>query len=431
MGRTRSCLVQDDGHTVTVLQGGEGEGLDSLISVAEAFEKSQQPDFNDIASPVIDGTDTERLLVKICVLCGKALLGRNALGRHMKNAHPKVFGPYPCPQEGCHKLIESGSKMVVHMTLHAGGGGQDPGVNAVGMHKCGQCDYNAATTARLADHVKKSHSSVSEADSQPETKMPSAAPQLECNAENATCCESFATALQFIHHMRSEHGLPPWRCEVCSKRFQDRQNYRFHAMSHGARKNFTCDICTKSYKNPRQLYAHRSLHLGKRFLCQQCGYKARSSANLRGHIKNRHETTNFSCDICNRSFKSTSNLKNHLRIHTGEMPFECELCEVRFKRSHHLNSHIESKGHMEVMEKLRRDGFKIPTRLDPMRRKRGRPAVEDGPITLVAHTGFETEIETTTTTDVHQQPSSPDVSAESPSPLEQVRSFYLEGNGRY
>ncbi len=39
--------------------------------------------------------------------------------------------------------------------------------------------------------------------------------------------------------------------------------------------------------------------------------------------------------------------------------------------------------------------------LDPMRRKRGRPAVEDGPITLVAQTGFETEIETTTITRGH------------------------------
>ena len=77
--------------SITVVQGDEGEGLDNLISVAEAFEKSQQPDFNDIASPVVDGTDTERHLVRTCVICNKALLGRNALGRHMKNVHPKVF----------------------------------------------------------------------------------------------------------------------------------------------------------------------------------------------------------------------------------------------------------------------------------------------------------------------------------------------------
>jgi KRAB domain-containing zinc finger protein len=244
---------------VTVLQAGEGEGLDSLISVAEAFEKSQQPDFNDIASPLIDGTDTERLLVKICVLCCKALLGRNALGRHMKNAHPKVFGPYPCPQEGCHKLIDSGTKMVTHMALHSMS-------DSSGSLKCGQCDFSCGTAARLNDHIKKIHTMVTSNSGDTEIVKPTArtqAERLNCNADDTSCKESFATALQFIHHMRSEHGLPPWRCELCSKRFQDRQNYRFHSMSHGAKKNFTCDICTKSYNNPRQLYAHRSLHLGK------------------------------------------------------------------------------------------------------------------------------------------------------------------------
>jgi uncharacterized C2H2 Zn-finger protein len=426
----------------------EGEGLDGLISVAEAFERSQQPDFNDIASPVVDGTDTERLLVKVCVLCGKALLGRNALGRHLKNAHPKVFGPYPCPAEGCPKQLESGSKLLAHMALHGGtaAGSSGGGQPARSLLACAQCDFSSTSALRLADHVKKVHSVASDSnDSQggaataakSSTSSPStAAPRLECNAEDAKCRETFATALQFIHHMRSEHGLAPWRCEVCAKRFQDRQNYRFHAMSHGDRKNFTCDICTKSYNNPRQLYAHRALHLGRRFLCTQCGYKARSTANLRGHIKNRHELQLLSCDTCSRTFKSGSNLRSHMRIHTGEKPFACELCEVRFKRSHHLNSHLESKGHLEAMERARRDGLRIPVRLDPMRRRRGRPVVEDGPVTLLAPTDFETEIETTTTTAAaatiattklssSSSLAAQDVEDRSPSPLGQVCVFYL------
>ena len=114
----RNCVLGRDGQ-VTLIHADEGEGLESLISVAEAFEKSQQPDFNDIASPVIDGTDTEKHLVRTCVLCSQALLGRNAYGRHMKNAHPAVFGPYDCPSPGCGKQIESGTKMVTHMATHA------------------------------------------------------------------------------------------------------------------------------------------------------------------------------------------------------------------------------------------------------------------------------------------------------------------------
>jgi hypothetical protein len=259
---------------VTVLQSGDGEGLDNLISVAEAFEKSQQPDFNDIASPLIDGTDTERLLVKVCVLCGKALLGRNALGRHMKNAHPKVFGPYPCPQEGCHKLLESGAKVVSHMTLHSAGdkAGLSPEVKPL---KCSQCEFMGSTPGRLCDHMRKAHAKII-GDELAVLAPIKPVTRLVCNAEdNAQCRESFATALQFIRHMRNDHNLPPWRCEVCARRFQDRQNYRFHIMSHEKfKKNFTCDICSKSYNNPRQLYSHRSLHLGKSETCSKkhlCG----------------------------------------------------------------------------------------------------------------------------------------------------------------
>ena len=38
------------------LAGAETEGLDNLLSVAEAFERSQQPDFNDITNPGMAST---------------------------------------------------------------------------------------------------------------------------------------------------------------------------------------------------------------------------------------------------------------------------------------------------------------------------------------------------------------------------------------
>ena len=70
-----------------------------LISVTEAFENTQKPDFNDVSNPVVQGTETETLIRK-CPLCLKSVLGLHALGRHMKTAHPKLFGPYECPGTG-------------------------------------------------------------------------------------------------------------------------------------------------------------------------------------------------------------------------------------------------------------------------------------------------------------------------------------------
>ena len=103
------------------------EGSENLLSVSEAFEKSQRPDFNDVLNPILNGTDTEKVLVRSCVICSKQLLGRNAYGRHMKNVHPKVFGPYKCPAVECAKPFESGYLLMQHMYVHLGPRGRAAG----------------------------------------------------------------------------------------------------------------------------------------------------------------------------------------------------------------------------------------------------------------------------------------------------------------
>jgi len=379
--------ISNDGR-VTLIQTEEGEGLDSLISVAEAFEKSQQPDFNDIASPVIDGTETGKRLVKTCVLCGKALLGRNALGRHMKNAHPVVFGPYDCPFEGCGKMIESGSKMIAHMAAHGNNSEEK-----TESRTCNTCSISFNSPEQHTNHLNKVHNG---------EKSSSYKPIFLCSAEEPSCREVFNAARHFIKHMKTVHNLNPWKCDECDRRFADKQNYQNHMMTHMEKKDFACDICTKVFYNPRQLYTHRSLHLGRRFLCKHCGFKARSSSNLRGHIKSLHEKKQLKCEMCAKEFSSGSNLKDHIRIHTGETPYNCFICDVNFKRQHHLNGHIESKAHIDQLYKYRKDGIKVPDRLDPQRRRRGRFFVHEGPVTLVSQATFETHIEEVTAQPDHK-----------------------------
>ena len=232
-------------NRVTFIHAEEGEGLDGLISVAEAFERSQQPDFNDIASPVIDGTDTEKFLVKTCVLCSKALLGRNALGRHMKNAHPAVFGPYTCPFTDCRKLIDSGVKMISHMASHT-----SVHETANKENACCTCNIGFETSAKLQDHVKSAHGGEQSSNYKP---------IFVCSAGDDNCKAVFNAARHFTTHMKTIHNLKPWKCEICDKRFVQKQNYQDHALSHGDSKKFTCDICTKVFNTPRKLYAHREL----------------------------------------------------------------------------------------------------------------------------------------------------------------------------
>ena len=167
------------------------------------------------------------------------------------------------------------------------------------------------TSSRLNDHMKKKHG----------IDAALAQAKFVCNIQQdedrlASCKgQKFKTAKKFMLHMTKAHDVKPWLCEQCQKRFKERQNYQYHMMNHdpGA-KTFVCDICEipKVFQNPRQLYTHRALHLGRRFLCSQCGYKARSSANLRGHIKTKHERKSYECNICEKRFGSGNNLKNHV-----------------------------------------------------------------------------------------------------------------------
>ena len=83
-----------------------GEGVIGLISVTEAFENSQKTDFNDVASSTEVESSETATLIRQCALCLKSLLGRHAYGRHMKTAHPKIFGPYECPWPNCKRTQE-------------------------------------------------------------------------------------------------------------------------------------------------------------------------------------------------------------------------------------------------------------------------------------------------------------------------------------
>ncbi|TRY62799.1 hypothetical protein TCAL_02046 [Tigriopus californicus] len=191
-----------------------------------------------------------------------------------------------------------------------------------------------------------------------------------CNADQNPCDDlAFPKIQSFTQHMINEHGVHPWKCEICSKRFKDRQNLQYHALAHSGERSFKCDLCPKSFTNPKALHCHKELHTGRKFLCPHCGFKARSNANLYGHIRSKHQERKLRCLICYRAFASSNNLNHHMRVHTGETPYSCEICDAHFKRIHHLKAHIESRTHWDAMNNRIALGETIPDHLDPAKRK--------------------------------------------------------------
>ena len=141
------------------------------------------------------------------MLCNKSMLGRNALGRHMKNVHPKVFGPYRCPVPDCPKQLDSGTKLMTHMYSHTGGRAKTVSGDCP-RYQCSQCDVIYTTASRLNEHLRKKHDILEGYQEQ----------KFVCSAGDANCPSTFPTARKFIHHMKSVHKLKPWLCQHCNKR---------------------------------------------------------------------------------------------------------------------------------------------------------------------------------------------------------------------
>jgi len=365
------------------------EGVIGLISVTEAFENTQKPDFNDVSNPVVQGTETETLIRK-CPLCLKSVLGLHALGRHMKTAHPKLFGPYECPVSHCKRSHEDGTKVLSHMTQQHSKQASTVAGGKQGQHsdtceiKCIICNIAVSSEEILDKHCLRFHG-FSCHDPLQSDKQVYLCTEKDCN-------QRFRTCRSFAAHVKQVHKQKPWLCDECGKRFDIKQNYQNHTLLHGPKRQYVCDLCSKSYATPRLLYSHRALHLGRRFPCDQCSFVGKSNANLRGHKISVHGERKFSCDTCDKKFAIGTNLREHMKIHTGETPFHCEICDMSYKRKHHLACHIRSRAHLEMMQNCSKLGITIPPELDP---DHPTPSSANMPVeetVLAAGPNFETHI---------------------------------------
>jgi len=258
---------------VTLIQTEEGEGLDRLISLADAFEKSQQPDFNDIASPVVDGTDTERLLVKTCVLCGKALLGRNALGRHMKNAHPPVLAAH------CTKL-------------HAGEKSSSYKPTFLCSADDTSCKEVFTAARHFMNHMKTVH---------------------KLKPWKCEFCEKrFQDKQNYQNHALVHEDRRNFTCDICSKVFNNPRQLYSHRSLHLGRR-FLCQQCGFKARSSSNLRGHvKAKHEAKAMECKTCFKKFSSNHNLKNHERVHTGETPFKCELCDVSFKRSHHLYSHI-----------------------------------------------------------------------------------------------------------------------
>ncbi|XP_023954547.1 zinc finger protein 121 [Bicyclus anynana] len=208
------------------------------------------------------------------------------------------------------------------------------------------------------------------------------------------CCSKCPVRYRFVsklkEHMKEEHGIDLFVCQVCQAIIEDESEFTKHLQSHTGihtcatcnmvfKKRDTiiahfkwheevkaiaesdgahvCEVCGLFFKDEEYLKEHHDKKHVKKFTCYYCGrmYKGEISFDL--HIK-KHEMNNdvrqnaskrkctpaararaHTCAACGKHFVDERALLWHERLHTNERPYVCDVCGRGFVSLNRRNQH--------------------------------------------------------------------------------------------
>ena len=246
----------------------------------------------------------------------------------------------------CNKILPSTSLIYWHKRGHA----------ETGNFECDVCQLVLKKKSYLKRHLEEIHNqdqdtkgyeeedetsdsdvSVSESsenssgfDTDESVSFPTTSKQ---NYKCDTCDIDFLLRRYLDDHLRYNHGICDFECDICGKNFKHSKDLKRHNRSKHRialdldkyqplgpklEKILTCEVCSKVFQRKDLLKKHKHTH------------KA---------LKKIH-----TCKHCNKSFTRKDNMQDHIRsVHNNERPYKCNLCSRTFKKKYHLKRHVSVK----------------------------------------------------------------------------------------
>ncbi|KAK7930649.1 hypothetical protein WMY93_007044 [Mugilogobius chulae] len=162
------------------------------------------------------------------------------------------------------------------------------------------------------------------------------------------CYKTFKNRETLEKHLEFHPG--PFTCQICSKVFSSKSNYKTHLRCHAQQreKPHKCPVCGRGFLQKGHVKEHMRIHTGEKpYTCNDCGRQFRQQNSLMRHVLSMHsEVKPYRCSICQKGFVQKPYFESHMRKHTGERPFLCLVCGKRFKEKYcmkkHMSQHIEA-----------------------------------------------------------------------------------------
>lgn len=211
---------------------------------------------------------------------------------HSKQVHIGVapwLSKYSC--DVCSETFTQKISLNVHCMFKHG---------ASRRYQCDKCDYEGPRLYHLKRHMKV-HSS-------------------ECEYLCSVCGKGLKTAQSYKNHMVLHTNDGRFTCNVCNKSYNQKSLYEDHVRSHCEERSYTCKYCDAAFKTYKHVACHiRAVHLeDKRFICDICGVRHMTGANLKTHMK-KHKNISalqyaFHCSSCDANFRGINGLSAHMKV---------------------------------------------------------------------------------------------------------------------